>query len=72
MKNSQQPILDPNASISYSKETLTKLEHFAGLAMQVFCKDYNGQAMRAEFIAKNSVAIAKALLTELEKENQTA
>jgi hypothetical protein len=46
----------------YENHGLTKLEHFAGLAMQGYI------AAGGDFDAAWSVASAKALLAELEKE----
>ena len=44
---------------------LTKLEHFAGLAMQsLYCLE--GVEMSMDQVAEHSVAMAKALLEELE------
>ena len=70
MKNADMPampIITPDMSVNGSGG-LTKLEHFAGLAMQGLyaCPEVNGSH---EDLAKASVLAAKSLLAELEKEN---
>ena len=46
---------------------LTKLEHFAGLAMQA-CRTRKSEYKDWEDLAADAVEIAKALLEELEKQ----
>ena len=49
-------------------EGLTKREHFAGLAMQGLMSDEAGYLKWSD-LAKDSVAVADALLKALEKDN---
>ena len=49
-------------------EGLTKREHFAGLAMQGLMSDEAGY-LRWSDLAKDSVAVADALLEQLEQDN---
>lgn len=81
MKNSDRPIypitneagfatrvrnLEPEQAIG-----LTKLEYFAGLAMQGICINNSGNQYKlAEEIAKIAVETARALLTELENQSK--
>ena len=84
MSNSNMPAMptdDIDNQLSRSNESggrfqesrgLTKLEHFAGLAMQGLMASY-GQHDVTDYdeIASDSVMAAKALLAELEKGNDT-
>ena len=70
VKNSDMPampIVTPDMPVEGSGG-LTKLEHFAGLAMQgiLSCPAY--QKWNKEEIAEGAVIFAKALLEELEKQ----
>ena len=69
MKNSDMPampIVTPDMPVEGSGG-LTKLEHFAGLAMQA-CRTRKSEYKDWEDLAADAVEIAKALLEELEKE----
>ena len=46
---------------------LTKREHFAAMAMQGYCAVFEGWGESCEEVARCSVAMADALLAELEK-----
>ena len=60
------PIVTPDMPVEGSGG-LTKLEHFAGLAMQA-CRTRKSEYKDWEDLAADAVEIAKALLEELEKE----
>ena len=69
MKNSDMPampIVTPDMPVEGSGG-LTKLEHFAGLAMQA-CRTRKSEYKDWEDLAADAVEIAKALLEELEKQ----
>jgi hypothetical protein len=56
--------------VNYAQSGLTKLEYFAGLAMQGLCTNAgrNGYLVeQPQFIVAASVKAARALLAELEK-----
>lgn len=58
---------------SYGESGLSKLEYFAGLAMQGICVNAgrNGHEFtRPEFIASTAIICAEALIAELEKHNE--
>ena len=71
MKNSDMPampIVTPDMPVEGSGG-LTKLEHFAGLAMQgIMATLENCTNIYPKEIANDSVMIAKALLDELDKQ----
>ena len=79
MNNSDMPTVpiatstftDPNGITYLDVESkgLTKREHFAGLAMQGLMSDEAGY-LRWSDLAKDSVAVADALLKALEQDNE--
>ena len=52
----------------YAAPGMTKLEHYAGLAMQGLCANSELASLDSEKVAKWSVDQAKALIAEIEKE----
>ena len=76
MKNSDMPAMpldstaesDIEQGYKYNHTGLTKLEHFAGLAMQASLINDQEANLGADSIAKCAVACAQALLDELEKQ----
>jgi len=70
MKNSDMPAMpNPTSRTLGPRQGLTKLEHFAGLAMQGILASPNLNIDLAEkLIAEAAIVQAKALLEELEKQ----
>ena len=58
----------PETNVKQTGGGLTKLEYFAGLAMQA-SRSRNSNYKNWEELAKDSVDIAKALIAELERQN---
>ena len=65
---------NPNGAVTIIGGTgMTLLEHYAGLAMQAFCVEGNqafsdAPTAAAKLLAQASIYTAKALIAELEKE----
>ena len=68
MNNADMPAMPHDIVFGYDPTGLTKREHFAGLAMQGLMADEEEYRQWSD-LAKDSVAVADALLKALEQDN---
>ena len=68
MSNADKPAMPLHDDALAGYEGLTKREHFAGLAMQGLMSDED-EYLQWSDLAKDSVAVADALLKALEQDN---